>query len=130
MRAPEARDRRTAVGIRIGGYFIETNFSSYDVLASILLAVLWFLAIFAFRMGLALLELLPELGSLPPDFELSPQLELLTFFPVLTSLLLAIIMGPITHAVISRATLIRIYYEAEVEEPTAEQAGPGVEEQE
>lgn len=114
------------MGIRIGGYFIETNFSSYDVLASILLAALWFLAIFACRLGLAFLELLPELGSLPPDFELSPQLELLTFYPGLTSLLLAIILGPITHSVISRATLIRIYSEAEA--PTTEQTGPGPEE--
>ena len=118
------------MGIRIGGYFIETNFSSYDVLASILLAALWFLAIFAFRLGLAFLELLPELGSLPPDFEPSPQMELLTFYPVITSLALAIILGPITHSAISRATLIRIYSEAEVEmdEPPAEEAGPNIEE--
>ena len=105
------------MGIRIGGYFIETNFSSYDVLASIRCwrrCGSWL--IFAFRLGLAFLLLLPDLDSLPPDYEISPQLELLTFYPGLTSLVLAVILGPITHSVISRATLIRIYYEAEQEE--------------
>lgn len=115
------------MGIRIGGYFIETNFSGFDVLASILLAGLWFLGIFAFRMGLAFLELLPELGSLSPDASLSPQVELLVFQPIWTSLVVALILGPLTHSVISRATIIRVYVESEfIEAPHSEPpAGPG-----
>ena len=107
------------MGIRIGGYSIETNFSGFDVLASALLAGLWFLGIFAFRIGLAFLELLPELGSLSPDFQYSPRLEMLTFFPGFTSLVIAIVLGPITHSVISRAAIIRIY--AEMESPQDEE---------
>ena len=37
--------------MRIGGYYIEVGLSSYDYLSVTLLSVLWFLAIFAFRVG-------------------------------------------------------------------------------
>ena len=77
---------------------------------------LWFAAIFAFRMGLAFLEVLPQLGLLAEDHELSPFVKLLTWHPILTSLAPAIVLGPLTHSAITGAALFRMYEAARLEE--------------
>ena len=105
------------MGVRIGGYFIELPFSLHDLLAVALLTGLWFAAIFGLRMGLVFLELLPQLGVLTENYPLSPRAQLLTWHPVLTSLGPAVILGPVTHFVITGAALIRIYEAALPEEP-------------
>ena len=108
--------------MRFGGYYIELGLDANDFLSMTLLTILWFLGIFAFRMGLAFLELLPQLGTLPEDFRPSPRLELLAWRPFLTSVVPALILGPITHTVITRAAAIKVYRElaevADVEEPS------------
>ena len=58
--------------MRLGRYYIELGLDANDFLSMTLLTLLWFLGIFAFRMGLALLELLPQLGTPPEDFSPSP----------------------------------------------------------
>ena len=129
--------------MRIGGFYIETSLNAYDFLSMALLSLLWFLGIFSFRMGMAFLELLPELGSLESGYELAPRIQLLTAQPILTSLLLAVVLGPITHSVITRSTLIRVFRElsavedaspdgseeevetVETDQPTASDDDPG-----
>ena len=111
--------------MRIGSYYIEIGINAYDILSMVLLSVLWFLGIFAFRVSVAFLELLPQLGSLAPDFQLSPRLELLTWQVFLSSLILAIFLGPFTHSVVTRAAAIKVFKEAmlpDVPEETAESA--------
>ena len=103
--------------IRLGGYLIELPFTLYDLLAVALLTGLWFAAIFALRMGLAFLELLPQLDDLTENYPLSPRVQLLTWHPVWTSLMPAVILGPITHHVITGATILRIYEATQPEEP-------------
>ena len=98
--------------MRLGGYYIEIGLNAYDILSMALLSVLWFLGIFSFRAALAFLELLPQLGSLSPDFQLSPRLELLTWQTFLSSLVLAIFLGPLTHSVLVRASIIKVFGEA------------------
>ena len=102
--------------MRIGGFYIETSLNAYDFLSMALLSLIWFLGIFSFRMGAAFLELLPELGNLESGFELAPRIQLLTAQPILTSLLLGVVLGPITHSVITRSTLIRVFREFSTEE--------------
>ena len=97
--------------MRFGGYYIEIGLDANDFLSMTLLAILWFLGIFAFRIGLALLELLPQLGTLPEDFRLSPRVDLLTWRPLLTSVVPAVILGPVTHSAITRAAAIKVYKE-------------------
>jgi len=101
----------TEVGMRIGGFYIETSLNAYDFLSMSLLSLLWFLGIFSLLMGMAFLELLPELGSLEAGFELAPRIQLLTAQPILTSLLLAVVLGPVTHSAITRSTLIKVFRE-------------------
>lgn len=114
--------------MRIGGLYIETSLNAYDCLSMALLSLLWFLGIFAFRMGMAFLELLPELGALESGFQLSPRLQLLTMQPILTSLLLAVVLGPITHSVITRSSLFKVFYELSVLEETPQENADGSEE--
>ncbi|MDE2843183.1 MAG: hypothetical protein OXN21_07365 [Chloroflexota bacterium] len=114
--------------MRIGGFYIETSLNAYDFLSMALLSLIWFLGIFSFRIGLAFLELLPELGSLEAGFELVPRLQLLTAQPILTSLLLSVVLGPITHSAITRSTLIKVFRELSFAEDTSpEDSGEGVE---
>ena len=96
------------MGIRIAGYYIELPFSAYDCLASVLLAVLWFLGIFGFRMGLTFLELLPQLGTLAANYQLSPRLDLLTWRPLSSSLVMAIVLGPLTYSIMAKAAVLSI----------------------
>ena len=117
--------------MRLGGYYIELGLDANDFVSMILLTVLWFLGIFAFRMGMVLLELLPQMGALPQDFQSSPRVGLLTWGPLLTSLIPALFLGPITHLSITRAAAIKVYRElaeaAALEEPSesVEPDGPG-----
>lgn len=108
--------------MRLGGYYIELGLDASDFLSMALLAILWFLGIFAFRMGLVFLELLPHLGTLPEDLTPSPRMRLLTWGPILTSVVPALFLGPITHFAITRAAVIKVYRElaesADVEQPS------------
>ena len=97
--------------MRIGGYYIELGLDANDYLSMALLSLLWFLGVFAFRMGLVFLELLPQLATLPEDFRLSPRMDLVTWQPFLTSIILALVLGPITHFALTRAAAIRVYRE-------------------
>ena len=106
--------------VRIAGYYIEIGFSGYDLLAMALLTGLWFTGIFGFRIGLAFLELMPQLGALTADYRPSPRLDLLTTAPLLTSFLLALILGPLTHTALTRASLIQVFREFNLEEEEAE----------
>ena len=107
--------------MRFGGYYIELGLNEHDFLSMTLLTLLWFLGIFAFRMALVFLELLPGLGALSENFQPSPRTKLLTWQPFLTSAVLAVILGPITHSAITRAAAIKVYRElaetADIEEP-------------
>lgn len=94
------------MGIRIAGYYIELPFSVYDCLSSMLLAVLWFVGIFGFRMGITYLELLPQLGTLAANYQLSPRMEFLTWHPLSTSLAAAAVLGPLTHSVLAKAAVL------------------------
>ncbi len=106
--------------MRVGGYYIEVGLSSYDYLSVTLLSVLWFLAIFAFRVAVAFLELFPQLSSIEPNFQLSPRLELLTWHTFLTSLIIALVLGPITHYAITRAAAFKVYRDAMMAEMSNE----------
>ena len=110
------------MGIRIAGYYIELPFSVYDCLSSILLAVLWFVGIFGFRMGMTFLELLPQLGTLAANYQLSPRLALLTWHPLSTSLAMAIVLGPLTHSVLARAAFLSMLKQDMVSESLDEPA--------
>lgn len=107
--------------MRIAGYHIEIGLSGYDFLAMALLTGLWFLGIFGFRMGLAFLDLMPQLGILVADYQLSPRLELLAAAPLATSFLLALILGPLTHTAITRAVAIKVYRDINIDEDLAEE---------
>ena len=112
------------MGIRIAGYYVELPFSVYDCLSSALLAMLWFVGIFGFRMGVTFLEILPQLGTLAANYQLSPRLELLTWHPLSTSLVLALLLGPLTHSVLARAALLNMLRQelatGELDEPLDE----------
>lgn len=95
--------------MRFGGYYIEPDLDANDFLSMTVLTLLWFIGIFAFRMGLAFLELLPQMGNLPEDYRPSPRIDLLTWRPLLTSAVAAVILGPITHSAITRASAIKVY---------------------
>jgi hypothetical protein len=95
--------------MRFGDYYIKLGLDANDLLSMILLTILWFLGIFAFRMGLAFLELMPQLGTLPEDFIPSPGVELLTWRPLLTSTVPALLLGPITHFAITGAAAFKVY---------------------
>ena len=97
--------------MRIGGYYIELGLDANDFLSMTLLSLLWFLGIFAFRMGLVFLELLPQLATLPEDFRPSPRMDVVTWQPFLTSIILALVLGSITHFALTRAAAIRVYRE-------------------
>ncbi len=97
--------------MRIGGYYIELGLDASDFLSMVLLTILWFVGIFAFRTSLVFLELLPRLADLPGDFQLSSRLEMLTWQPFLTSIVLAAVLGPVTHWSLTRAAAIRVYRE-------------------
>ena len=58
--------------MQLGGYYIELGLDASDFLSMSLLTILWFLGIFAFRMSLVFLELLPQLGTLQEEFRPSP----------------------------------------------------------
>jgi len=107
--------------MRFGGYYIELGLDANDFLSMTLLSLLWFLGIFAFRIGLVLLELLPQLATLPEDFSPSPRMDLVTWQPFLTSIILALVLGPVTHSALTRAAAIRVYRELapaeDVDEP-------------
>ena len=107
--------------MRIAGYQIEIGLSGYDFLAMALLTGLWFLGIFGFRMGLAFLELMPQLGMLTADYQLSPRLGVLTVAPLATSFLLALILGPLTHTALTKAAAIKVFRELTIEEDVAEE---------
>ena len=116
--------------MRMGGYYIEIGLNAYDILSMVLLSVLWFLGIFAFRAAVAFLELLPQLGSLAPDFQLSPRLELLTWRIFLSSLVLAIFLGPLTHSVLVRACIMKAFGDAILPDNQEENGHPTTEEPE
>jgi hypothetical protein len=97
--------------MRFGDYYIELGLDASDFLSMTLLSLLWFLGIFAFRMSLVFLELLPQLATLPEDFRLSPRLELVTWQPFLTSIVVALVLGPVTHSALTRAAAIKVYRE-------------------
>ena len=97
--------------MRLGGYYIELGLDANDFLSITLLTILWFLGIFAFRMGLVFLELLPQLGTLQEEFQPSPRVRLLTWGLFLTSLIPALLLGPITHFATTRAAAIKVYRE-------------------
>ncbi len=107
--------------MRFGGYYIELGLDANGFLSMGLLTILWFLGIFAFRVGLVFLELLPQLATLPESFRLSPGMDLLTWQPFLTSIVLAAFLGPITHSALTRAAVIKVYRElseaADLEQP-------------
>ncbi len=105
--------------MRIGGYDFEMVLSVYGFLSVVLLTTLWFLAIFAFRVALAFIELLPYLGSLEPTFQLSPRIELLTWQMFITSLLPALVLGPITHLALTGAAASKVFEAAALEEESA-----------
>ena len=94
--------------MRLGGYYIELGLDANDFLSMTLLALLWFLGIFAFRMGLVFLELLPQMGTLPEDFKPSPRVHLLIWGPFLTSVVPALFLGPTTHFAITRAAANKV----------------------
>ena len=103
---------------------IEVGLSSYDYLSITLVSLLWFLAVFAFRVAVAFLELLPELSSIESHFLLSPRLELRTWHTFLTSLIIALVLGPITHYAITRAAVFKVYRDAMMGELSNEDVRP------
>lgn len=107
--------------MRIAGYHIEIGLSGYDFLAMALFTGLWFLGIFGFRMGLAFFELMPQLGMLTADYQLSPRMGLLTAAPFATSFLAALILGPLTHTVLTRAAAIKVFRDLGAEVEAAEE---------
>ncbi len=89
-----------------------------------LISMLWFLAVFAFRLAVAFLELFPRLSSIETNFQLSPRLELLTWHTFLASLIIALALGPITHYAITRAAVFKIYHDAMMGELSNEDVRP------